>query len=242
MRIKNLISIAVVALGFSNTVWSEAPYKSDDKTILLYHFDEKAGELPKDSSSLKNHFKKGQKARGDKGVFNSAIKYSNTSNSIKPLAGVKKVQKSGKIEFWIKPDEKTIDRWGGNQIVISKNDGGNNPGDFNIGFRMNPIANGGGSFFMLMEDGKGSYRTLSTPNLIKSSKWFHVEVSWDSKSTPIITIDEKVQPLKEGGKNKSYNGPIFTANNSFRAGVANGPKDGSILLDELRITSSEPTK
>jgi Concanavalin A-like lectin/glucanases superfamily len=240
MKIKTLISIAVVSLGFSNTVWSEAPYKSDEKTILLYHFDEKIGELPKDSSSLKNHFKKGPKASGSKGVFNSAMKYSNNFNSIKPLTGVEKIKNSGKVEFWIKPDEKTIDRWGGDQIIISKNDGGNNPGDFNIGFRINPIANGGGNFFLLMEDGKGKYRKLSTPNLIKNSQWFHVAVSWDSKSTPTITIDEKVQPLQEGGKNKSYNGPIFTAKNSFLAGVANGPKDGSILLDELRITSIAP--
>ena len=240
MSVKGITAVIMIML-LGCTAFAEPPYESDEKTILLYHFDEKTGELPKDSSSYKNHSKKGVKSVGDEGIFDLAMKYSNNSNIVK-LAGVEKIKDSGKIEFWIKPDEKMLNRWGGDQGILSTNRGGSNVGDFNIGFRINPLTHGGGNFFLLMEDGKGSYRKLSTPNIIKDSQWYHVIISWDSKSTPIITVDDKVQPLKDKGKNKSYIGPLFGKSKYLSVGIGNGPKDASVLLDELKITSLESEK
>jgi len=240
MSLKNITAVAIIMI-IGCIAFAAPPYESDEKTILLFHFDEKTGELPKDSSSYKNDSKKGVKSSGDEGVFDLAMKYSNNSNVVK-LAGVEKIKDAGKIEFWIKPDEKSLNRWGGDQGILSTNIGGSNAGDFNIGFRMNPITHGGGNFFLLMEDGKGSYRKLSTPNFIKDSQWYHVIISWDSKATPVITVDDKVQSLKDGGKNKSYVGPLFGKSKYLSVGVGNGAKDATVLLDELRITTLEPEK
>ncbi len=234
-----IVSVVIILSG--SMLIAEPPYQADEKTILLYHFDEEAGGLPKDSSSYKNHSRKGVKASGDEGIFGSAMKYSNNSNIVK-LNGAEKLNNSGKIEFWIKPDEKSLNRWGGDQGILSTNRAGSNAGDFNIGFRMNPLNYGGGNFFLLMEDGKGSYRKLSTPNIIKDSKWYHVVISWNSKETPVITVDDKVQALKDGGKNKSYTGPLFGGCEYLNVGVSNGPKEATVLLDELRITTLEPEK
>jgi hypothetical protein len=239
MDIKS-ITVTTIIMLLGSMLFAEPPYKADGKTILLYHFDEKSGELPKDSSNYKNHCPKGPKASEEKGVFGSAMKYSNNSSIVK-LNGVEKLKNAGRIEFWIKPGEKMLNRWGGDQGLLSSNKGGSNAGDFNIGFRMNPLSHGGGNFFLLMEDGKGSYRKLSTPNIIKDSQWYHVVITWDSKSTPEITVDDKVQPLKDSGKNKSYVGPLL-GGKYLSVGVSNGPKDASILMDELRITTREPEK
>ncbi len=240
MNSKILISAIIIAGLCSGTAFAEEPpYKSAPNTILLYHFDGKNGTIPVDSSSYKNNAEKGAKLSGDKGVFGSAIKYSNTSNIIR-LSGVEKIQSGGQIEFWVKPDEKTINRWGKDQRIIASNQGGSHAGDFSIGFRMNPVANGGGCFFLIQEDGDGSFRKLCTPGIIKEPRWYHVVVIWDTKSNPVIIIDDQVQELKDTGPNQTFLGA--PGGKTLQIGIDNGPKDASVLLDELRITAPEATQ
>ena len=231
---------ALLGIMCVGSAWA-APYTADPYTIVLFHFDEAAGAgLPQDSSPYANHPDDGPPASGDAGVFGNAMAFTNTVIRVPDDVSFDKAQTNGFVEFWMKPDATSIDRWGGDQAIVVKNTGGNHAGDFSMGFRMNPIAYGGGQFQFLLETGTGTYRTLRTPGLIKAVQWYHVVVSWDSVNKPTITVDGVEQALSDAGTDTSYVGPIFTAIGSMLVGVHNGPAGGYILLDELRIVIPSP--
>ncbi len=232
--------IALIVTIFSGIVLAAPPYTPDAETILLYHFDESAGSgLPQDSSFYTNNATSGPLATGDTGIFGNAMAFTNTSISIPDDPSFEKVQTNGTVEFWIKFSADAIDQWGGETSILRKNAGGNNKGDFSIGYRMNPIAYGGASINMLMETGEGTYRSLKSPNLITDTNWHHIVVSWDSVTKPTITVDDASQSLSDNGTDASYVGPIFPANVPLTVGALNSP-GGFILLDELRLLSPEP--
>lgn len=237
---QRIILMSIVCLMTAGAVLA-GPYTADPYTIILLHFDEAAGVgLPRDSSPYTNHPSSGPLATGHGGVFGNASAFTNTTLSIPDAASFDKAQTNGFVEFWMQPDATSINRWGSDQTIISKNDGGNNKGDFGIGFRMNPIVNGGGQFQLMMENGTGTYRLLRTPGLITTVRWYHVVVSWDNVNKPTITVDGVKQALSDAGTESSYVGPIFTAGGAVQLGVVNGPVGGYILLDELRLVIPAP--
>ncbi len=230
---------------FSGIVSAAPPYIPDAETILLYHFDESAGSgLPQDSSLYSNDATSGQQATGDIGLFGNAIAFTNTNISIPDDPSFDKAQTNGTVEFWIKFNTEAINYWGSDYAFISKNNSGNNMGDFTIGYRMNPIANGGGQIYLFMETGTGTYRMLRTPGLIKTTDWYHVVVSWDSVTKPTITVDDASQSLSDHGNDSSYVGPIFTASSALTVGAqidfAKAAPGASILMDELRLIIPPP--
>ncbi len=220
---------------------ADGPYAPDKRTVVLYHFNEAAGvSLPQDSSLYGNHPYAGPLATGDVGVFGNAMAFTNSYIEISHDASFLSVQSNGFLECWIKPSEDYLNRWGGNDVLIGKNAGGNNRGDVNFGMRMNPIANGGGQFYLTAETGAGTFRTLQTSNMIKESRWYHVRVEWDSVNTPTFRVDgiEKALTDPTSNTNFDYVGPYFNVNVRLLIGC-NGPV-GHVLLDELRIGERSP--
>ena len=211
----------------------------------MFHFDEANGAgLPQDSSFYTNNPTSGQQATGDAGLFGNSIAFTNTNISIPDDPSFDKAQTNGTIEFWIKPNAAALDYWGSDDALVSKNDGGANQGDFAIEYRMNPISYGGGSIALYMENGAGDYRRLKTPNIIATSQWYHVVVSWDSVNTPTITVNDNAQSLSDSGTDTSYVGPILTAANPITVGAkidySKAGAGAAILMDEFRITFPAP--
>jgi len=235
---KQLTIIAlIIGTMFSGIALVAQPYTPNAETILLYHFDESAGSgLPQDSSFYANDATSGQQATGDTGMFGNATAFTNTLISIPDDTSFDQAQTNGTIEFWLKPNAAALDYWGSNYEFISK-------GDFRIGYRMNPITSGGGSIYLYLATGTGTYRWLQTPNFITDTSWHHVVVSWDSVNKPTVTVDDASQSLSDSGSDSSYAGPIFTTSDVLTAGaqidLAKAP-GGSILLDELRLVIPIP--
>ncbi len=245
-RMANFTLVVTLALGvFACNALLAAPYTPDAYTVLLFHFDEAAGtSMPQDSSFNGNHATAGPLATGDTGFYDKATEYTQASgiNQIDDDPSFDAAQTAGSISFLIKLSETSFG-WGSDQDIVRKNDGGSNAGDFSVGVRMNPLTYGGGQFYLIMEDGNGSYRKLSTPNMVSTTDWYHVVVEWDSVNTPTITVNDALQTLSDGGTNTTYVGPIFTASDTLLVGIGNDGNDpGEGLLDELRIQAiPEPT-
>lgn len=235
-----IIALLIALRAAGDTYLAGGPYTPDKYTVLLLHFNEAAGVRPQDSSPYANHPTTGALTTGAAGVFGGAMVFTNgTSIGVPYKSSFMQVYTNGFIEFWMKPSTNTIDRWGSDQSIFSHNRSGPNQGDFTLGMRMNPIVNGGGVFQFLLETGTGTYRTLRTPGLIKTVKWYHVVASWDCANKPVIVVDGVKQTLGDFGTNASNTGPISTVM-GLMIGNNNGLAGSFIFLDEVRIGTPPP--
>ena len=148
------------------------------------------------------------------------------------------VMNQGTIEFWFRPDSlithDTHDPdW---TYLISKNFGGNNPGDLGIGFER-----GDGRLLFFMQDGENTTNLYQNDNLRTEfhPRWYHVAVTWNTESMMRMFIDgEKVAeapsavPLLGGEMQMAIGGGAADLWNqrfeSFRG-----------MMDEVRISVVE---
>jgi Concanavalin A-like lectin/glucanases superfamily len=223
---KTLYLTLIIALLSCTVAWAQPePFKMDDQTVLLMHFD----------GDLKNEAEKGNPATAEeddllfvKGVMGQAISFAGPPDVVKvperdDFALSMRKTNSFTMEFWVKTRDIVAKGW--SKKLIIKGSGS----CYNVG-----MVTGNNIYYTFY--GHGKWQSAVTKVAVEKNKWTHIAVCYDVKRTQMKVFKDGV--LAEIVKDVLPNNQVKKTPVQIGGPVGKSAKSYTLRgeMDEVRIS------